>query len=162
MSVALALAFSAALVSAAVPNPPAVLLRPASPFVARAPCIRASEWEWDESDEDFPDDDTINAMYAQSQPGFPPAEEEPVEKPRVTMEGIQAFRERQLLRSSGAPLSVWSKTLDRDPAEIPDCSYTPTAPTEAQKAAANTLFDKQLRDDDVPDEFGDALARFDI
>ena len=60
----------------------------------------------------------------------------------------------------GAPLSVWSKTLDRkDP---PDGSHTPVPPTEAQKAAANALFEKQLRDDDLPDGFGDALAGFDI
>eukprot|EP00966_Prymnesium_polylepis_P007028 162068-Prymnesium_polylepis.1 len=84
-----------------------------------------------------------------------------VEPPRVTQEGIDKFHERQRLRASGAPLKVWSKTTDRE--DAPDVSdHVPVPSTEAQKTAANALFGKVLREDDVPDGFGEGLDGFGI
>ena len=78
----------------------------------------------------------------------------------ITPEGIEAFRERQRLRSVGAPLSEWS--VGADPAD----SYTNpeedktgdgyTAPTGSQAAAADALFETLLRDE-LPDGFADGL-----
>ena len=82
----------------------------------------------------------------------------PPPKPKITLSGIEEFRERAKLRTQGAPLNVWSKTLERkDAPVVPDPEgdgYTP--PTQAQQAAGNALFEKILRDeDDLPEGFGD-------
>ena len=80
----------------------------------------------------------------------------PQPKAKVTLSGIEEFRERARLRAQGAPLGVWSKTLDRKDAPVvaePEGDgYTP--PTQEQHAAANALFEKVLRDD-LPEGFGD-------
>jgi len=89
--------------------------------------------------------------------------DEPNEKPKITMEGIQKFRERQRLKwgsgpRGGAPLSVWTSVgIDRDPAELPDYEHEPVPPTQEQKDAADGLFEKALRDKNLPEGFGEGL-----
>ena len=75
--------------------------------------------------------------------------------------GIEAFRERQRLRSTGEPLSVWSHGAD--PADFfvgPELEKEGdgyTAPTDKQSDAADELFEKVLREEKLPDGFGEGL-----
>ena len=86
------------------------------------------------------------------------------ESPKVTMEGIQKFRERQRLKGKGAPLHEWSHGADRADTFKPTAAqdpYTPgqdgyTPPTEQQKAAADALFEKVLSDK-VPEGFAEGI-----
>lgn len=87
-----------------------------------------------------------------------------LDKPSATMEGITAFRERQLKRANGAPLSVWSQGADRADFFTEDAAPADERqgpPTEEQAAAANELFTKVLREEG-PDSFGDGLEEFGI
>tara|TARA_B110001452_G_scaffold260479_1_gene258030 strand:- start:2016 stop:2441 length:426 start_codon:yes stop_codon:yes gene_type:complete len=77
------------------------------------------------------------------------------EKPKFTVEGLVAFRERQRLRRDGKPLSVWSKSCDR-PGYEPVADHVPVPPTAEQAAAADALFETRLRED-VPEGFGEGL-----
>ena len=80
------------------------------------------------------------------------------ESSRISMEGIEKYRERQRLKAQGAPLRVWSQSVDRDPKEyVPDKpEHEPVPPTDGQKAAANELFEKVLSSD-VPADFGNGI-----
>ena len=91
--------------------------------------------------------------------------EAPDSKPKITQAGIDKFRERQRLRAEGQPLSSWSKSLDRSEQEggLPCVSeHAPVPPTEEQKQAADDLFEKVLRDEDLPDGFGVGLDELGI
>ena len=77
------------------------------------------------------------------------------EKPKFTVEGLKAFRERQRLRRDGKPLAVWSASLDR-PGYEPEADHVPVPPTAEQSAAADALFETRLRDE-APEGFGEGL-----
>ena len=80
------------------------------------------------------------------------ADSEP--EPRISPEGIERYRERQRLKLHGKPLSVWSESTDR---KVSGEDHVPVPPTGDQRAAADALFDKVLRDDDLPSGFGEGL-----
>ena len=82
------------------------------------------------------------------------------EPPDDRMAAFQQMRERARMRSSGVPQKEWAASSD-----IPDPGgmtkppeqdgFTPS--TEAQKAAANELFERALLSKEVPDGFGDGI-----
>ena len=81
-------------------------------------------------------------------------------KPKVTMEGIMAFRERQRLRAEGKPLHEWSSTTDRqyqDPEWSEPEDHEPVPPTADQSAAADALFETLLREGAPGDGFGEGF-----
>lgn len=83
------------------------------------------------------------------------------DRPRMTREGLAAFRERQRLKAGGAPQKVWSENLepDDDPERLPrkqGDGYT--APTQDQTEAMNTLFESALTSErNLPDTFGEGI-----
>ena len=86
-------------------------------------------------------------------------------KPKITMEGIEAFRERQRLKKNGARISEWSQGADPADSYVPAPGsdkigvYTP--PTEEQRQAADELFGKVLRQN-APDDFGEGIENLDF
>ena len=82
------------------------------------------------------------------------------QKPKITVEGLASFRERQRQRREGKPLAVWSSSLDR-PGYVPEADHVPVPPTTEQAAAADALFETRLRDE-APEGFGEGLEGLDI
>ena len=81
-------------------------------------------------------------------------------KPKVSMEGVMAFRERQRLRAEGKPLHEWSSTTDRqyqDPEWSEPEDHEPVPPTADQSAAADALFETLLREGAPGDGFGEGF-----
>ena len=86
-------------------------------------------------------------------------------KPKITMEGWEKIRERQRLRTQGAPISEWGKTanmpdgaVDLDKME----AHVPVPPTQEQCNAADALFETLLREDNLPEGFGDGIEDLDF
>ena len=86
--------------------------------------------------------------------------EEPVDRAKAFAE----MRERQRLRTRGAPQKEWAKTSDpkgfSDVAQKPEGQDGYTPPTAAQTDAANELFERALLSKDVPDKFGDGVEDY--
>ena len=85
------------------------------------------------------------------------------EPPEDRMAAFQQMRERARMRSSGVPQKEWAASSD-----IPDSGGAMRPPeqdgftesTEAQKAAANELFERALLSKDAPDGFGDGIDEY--
>lgn len=77
----------------------------------------------------------------------------------LTAEGFARIRERQRLRASGAPVSVWAKTADREVPKELRVEWKPRPPTKEEEEAANTLIESMLSEQ-VPDDFGEGVEDY--